>query len=186
MEPDRVILTALEVGAGGREPAVAQAFDELAAKLADAFAGNARARSALDGFLDDPETYQRPLAKALAETGVAKDEAVLDAAYRLLQVETPPEPGVLDQIAERERIRTSDRFTRRAQDIAGLKAHEAATSRQRMEAYWEQELQRRAAVAERKARQQRQELRMVIGLAVIAVLILAITIIVVIVTMPGG
>ena len=172
MDPIQVILAALNAGRNAADPAVARAHTELKVLILNTFADNARALRALEDYSEDPETYERPLAKALREAGADKSGELLAAAGRLLQLGDPQHFDVLRQIAEREKMRTGDRFTRMAERVPALKAEAEAASRQRMEQYWDEEFKRRQEVAERQARQQAHERRMLIGVVAIAIIII--------------
>jgi hypothetical protein len=74
-----MILTALQTGYGGADPESSGAYDELCALVRNAFADNSRALRALEEFLDDPG-HERPLVKALSETGVDRTRAFAAAA----------------------------------------------------------------------------------------------------------
>jgi len=191
MEPVQAILAALELGAAATSevdaahPATARAYAELKTLLLDAFGEDARARRALEDHAEDPDTYQRPLMKALIETGAAGDTDVIAAADRLLQLKQPAEFDVLRQIMEREDMRTSDRFTRMAQGVSDLKMQEEAASHQRMDRYWEAEFKRRETIAEQQARQKRQERRMLIGVVLIATIIVVVFIVLIVVSANG-
>ncbi len=171
MDPVQVILAALNAGRSASDPAAARAYSELKVLILNTFADNARAIRALEDYGEDPETYERPLAKALREAGADQSGELLAAAGRLLQRDDPQHFDVLRQIAERETIRTSDRFTRMAEGVPGLKAQAEAASRERMEQYWSEEFKRSRELAERQARQQQQERRMLIGVVTIAIII---------------
>ena len=182
MEPVQLILAALAAGRDSSDAALVPAFTDLRARLLDSFGENARAVQALDDYLEDPGTYERPLAKALVETGAAENPSIQDRAALLLGSDRTQSPDILHQIAEREELRTGDRFTRMAHTISGLKAHEEAASRKRMEAYWDEEFERRDALAAQKARQRRQERRMLIGVVAIAALIVIVFLVIIVVT----
>lgn len=185
MDSIQIILAALRTGASESargNPEMARSFDELKTLVMSQFGGSAKAARALEDFAGDPETYERPLAKALSEAGADRSDDILAAARRLLQIEQPPDFDVLRQIGAREEIRTGDRFTRMAENVSELKAQQEAASRERMEQYWEAEHRRRAEIAERQARQKQQERRMLIGVLILAVVIVAVFIAILIVT----
>jgi hypothetical protein len=177
-----MILTALQTGYGGADPESSGAYDELCALVRNAFADNSRALRALEEFLDDPETHERPLVKALSETGVDSNPDIGAAAARVLQLQPSHRKDLVDHIVEREQIRTGDRFTRMAEGISDLKAQEEAASQERMERFWEEEHRRREAIAERQARLWRQQQQIVIGVAAIGIIILVVFIVILIVT----
>lgn len=166
MDRIRIILAALAAGASDVQT-------DLADRLKRAFGDNTKAIRALEDYLEDPATYERPLAKALLDAKTDRDEDIVAAAQAALSVEATEPSAVLHQIAEREKLRAADRFTRRAEDISEVKAQDARASQQRMEHMWEQERQRLAQVAERQTHQRQQERRLLIGVLGIALLILA-------------
>ncbi len=85
----------------------------------------------------------------------------------------------IGQIAAREELRHTDRFSRMAGEISGVKAAEQSQSQQRMDQMWAVEQQRRAALAQKQQVQRQQELRLMyaalvlLALAVVAVVIIA-------------
>jgi ribosomal protein L40E len=87
---------------------------------------------------------------------------------------------VIGHIAAREELRHTDRFSRRAEGISGVKAAEQAQSQQRMDQMWAVEQQRLAAVAKAKQAQRRQEMRMMyaalifLALALVAAVVIAV------------
>ena len=89
MDPVTMILAALAAGvATGAGAAAAQAFKDgyagLKGLLKRRFAGNAKAHETLADFEADPDTYEKPLAKLLKETGADQDPQILAAAERLV------------------------------------------------------------------------------------------------------
>jgi len=185
MDSVETILTALQAGLGATDPELSRAHDELRALVRNAFAGNGRALRALEDFLEDPATYERPLARALSDTGADKNPDVGAATTRVIELLAPRRNDLVDRIVERERIRVDDRFTRMAEGIADLKAQEEAASRERMERFWEEEARRREAIAERQARLWQQQRQMLIGVAAIGIVILVVFIVILIVKAGG-
>ena len=91
MEPITLILGALAAGAlaGVKDSAtgaVKDAYAGLKRLVATHFAGKPAAELALAEHAADPDTWQAPLAKALAETGTDADPAVIEAARRLMEL----------------------------------------------------------------------------------------------------
>ena len=91
MEPITLILGALAAGAlaGVKDSAtgaVKDAYAGLKRLVAAHFAGKPTAELALAEHAADPDTWQAPLAKALAETGTDADPAVIEAARRLMEL----------------------------------------------------------------------------------------------------
>jgi hypothetical protein len=91
MEPITLILGALAAGAlvGVRDSAagtVKDAYASLRRLVAARFAGRPAAELALAEHAADPDTWQAPLKKALAETGADTDPAVINAARQLMEL----------------------------------------------------------------------------------------------------
>lgn len=91
MDPVSLVLNALTSGAArgvadSASDAVGAAYGRLKRLVADRFAGNKSAEVALSEHAADPDTWQAPLAKALATTGATADEVVLAAARQLMEL----------------------------------------------------------------------------------------------------
>jgi len=89
LEAASIVLGALAGGAvkGLQDSAsavVTDAYQRLRDLLADRFRGHGGAVAALEGYIEDPEVWQRPLEKSLVDTGTLADPAVLEAAERLI------------------------------------------------------------------------------------------------------
>jgi hypothetical protein len=68
---------------------VKDAYRALTAAVRKRFASHPRAETALDGYLEDPDTWRAPLEKALADTGADGDTEFLEAARQLILVVPP-------------------------------------------------------------------------------------------------
>lgn len=91
MEPLTLILTALVAGvAAGIQStsgsAIKDAYEGLKALIKHKFAGNAAAELTLDQHEKDPQTWEKPLKKALADVQAEKDPTVLLEAQKLLSL----------------------------------------------------------------------------------------------------
>lgn len=86
---------------------------------------------------------------------------------------------VIGHIAAREELRYTDRFSRMADSISGVKAADQSQSKQRMDQMWAVEQQRRATLVKNKQEQHRQEMQMMyaalifLALAIVAVVVIA-------------
>lgn len=85
-----LILAALAAGiaAGSGEAAtqvVRDGYAGLKALIETAFVGNSKAELALNEHEADPETYEKPLAKQLKETGADQDPEIQAAAEAVLR-----------------------------------------------------------------------------------------------------
>jgi len=90
VDPVTLILAALAAGAAtGVGDAATQSIKDgyaaLKALIRRRFAGNNRAEAALSDHEADPETYEKPLAKQLKETGADQDGEVLAAAEAVVK-----------------------------------------------------------------------------------------------------
>ena len=90
MDPVTLILAALAAGAAtGVGDAAAQSIQDgyaaLRTLLSRRFAGNSRAETTLSEHEADPETYEKPLAKQLKETGADHDGEILATAEAVVK-----------------------------------------------------------------------------------------------------
>ncbi|MFJ4653401.1 hypothetical protein ACIP5Y_19230 [Nocardia sp. NPDC088792] len=91
MDPVTMIVTALAAGAAkgageSASTAVTDAYRALKAGLARVFGGNAPAELVLAQHGTDPDAWQGPLTKLVTETGADRDEQILTAARKLLEL----------------------------------------------------------------------------------------------------
>ena len=99
MDPVSLVLNALTSGAAqgvaeSASDAVKAAYSRLKRLVSGRFAGNKTAEVALVEHADDPDTWQAPLAKALANSGASADRSVIEAAQQLM--------ALLDEAGTRE------------------------------------------------------------------------------------
>lgn len=86
MEPISLIITALVAGAAkAAGDAAPDAYNGLKALIKRKFAGEPKAEMVLEEHETDPETYESPLRKKLAEAGADKDEEIIKKAQELLK-----------------------------------------------------------------------------------------------------
>ncbi len=98
MEPTTLIISALAAGAAAAlketaSQAVKDAYAGLKALVQKRFAGRPEAETALSQHEKKPEVWKAPLKEALAETGAAEDEALVQAAHKLLKLVQPQQVG---------------------------------------------------------------------------------------------
>lgn len=91
VDPVSLIVEALTAGAGAglteaASSGVQEAYQGLRDRLRRQFAGKQSAELVLAQYDQDPQTWEQPLRQAVASTGTAKDEDVLQAAQRLLSL----------------------------------------------------------------------------------------------------
>lgn len=96
MEPISMIIAALGAGAIAATKdtagtAVKDAYQGLKTLIKKKFAGEPKAEMVLEEHETDPETYEAPLKKKLAEAGVDKDEQIIKLAQELLKQVKPEE-----------------------------------------------------------------------------------------------
>ena len=116
MEPISLIIAALVAGAAKAAGDVApDAYNGLKALIKRKFAGEPKAEMFLEEYETDPETYEAPLKKKLAEAGADKDEEIIKAAQELLkQLKTQESASGKDNIvfqSEVKGIQIGDRNT---------------------------------------------------------------------------
>lgn len=98
MEPTTLIVSALVAGVTAAlketaSQAVKDAYAGLKALIQKRFAGKPEAEMALAQHEKKPEVWEAPLKDAFAETGADKDEAILQAAEKLLKLVQPQQVG---------------------------------------------------------------------------------------------
>jgi hypothetical protein len=91
VEAVSLIVGALAAGAsrGLQETAsaaVKDSYTRLRDLVTSRFSGHRQAETALEGYAEDPETWQKPLEKSLQLTGVAADPSVLEAARSFMSL----------------------------------------------------------------------------------------------------
>ena len=105
MDPISLIVTALSSAAGAAavqgaahgisqgltQGSAQEAYHDLKALIKRKFAGEPKAEMVLEEHEQDPETYEAPLKKKLAEAGADKDEEIIKAAQTLLKQVKPEE-----------------------------------------------------------------------------------------------
>ena len=85
-EPLSLIIAALVAGAAkAASDAAPDAYNGLKTLIKRKFAGEPKAEMILEEHEQDPETYEAPLKKKLAEAGADKDEGIIKAAQELLK-----------------------------------------------------------------------------------------------------
>jgi len=94
VDPVSLVLNALTIGAAqgvadSVSDAVKSAYTKLKQLLSARFSGNQSAEVALAEHATDAATWQAPLTKVLTASGVAADEAVIEAAQQLMALLDP-------------------------------------------------------------------------------------------------
>ncbi len=91
MEPIEVILAALATGAitgvtDAAGTAIKDAYKALVSLVTKKFGSNKEAKSHLDNYLKDSETWEKPVKKAIQESKIDKDDQVIKLARELLKL----------------------------------------------------------------------------------------------------
>ena len=94
MDPITLIVSALTAGATAAlqetaGTAIKDAYQGLVTLLKGKFIKDPKAKAALDGHTEDPETWEKPLEKSLRETKAVEDQEILAAAQMLLKLIDP-------------------------------------------------------------------------------------------------
>ncbi len=99
MDPVTLILTALAAGAAASVKdtageAVKDGYNGLKALIRNKLVGKPKAEAALVDYEDDPETYEKPLKKALTEVHVDQEKGIIEAAQRLMTLVQPQQAAM--------------------------------------------------------------------------------------------
>ena len=94
MDPVTVIITALAAGATAAakdtaSQAIKDTYTGLKSIIQKHFSGKPETEVILQHHETDPDTWKKPLAKSLAETGASEDPNIVEVAQRLLQLVHP-------------------------------------------------------------------------------------------------
>src|SRR5258708_6599048 len=95
MDPITLIVTALVAGvANTANQAVKDAYNGLKTLILRKFADKPKAQEILADHEQDPETYEKPLKKALTEAHLEEDQAILEAAQRVMTLVQPQQAAM--------------------------------------------------------------------------------------------
>jgi hypothetical protein len=99
MDPVTLILTALTAGVAASvkdaaSEAVKDAYNELKGLIQRKFAGIPKAEVAIVEFVADPDTYEKPLKKALTEVHVDQEKVIIEAAQKLMTLVQPQQAAM--------------------------------------------------------------------------------------------
>ena len=99
MDPLSLILAAITAGATASakdtaSAAIKDTYQGLKTLIQRKFEGKPNAQAALVEYEEDPETYEKPLKKALLETHVDTEHDVVEAAQRVLTLIQPQQAAM--------------------------------------------------------------------------------------------
>jgi hypothetical protein len=99
MDPITLILTALGAGAaaGGQSVAsnaIKDAYTGLKTLVRRKFVGEPGSELALQEHESDPQTWEAPLKKALAEAHIEQDAAIIEAAQKMMTLVQPQQAAM--------------------------------------------------------------------------------------------
>lgn len=96
MDPVTVILGALSVaGAKVGDQIIKDGYAGLKALIVRKFgSAQPKLQEHIDAYTEDPDTWEKPVAKALRDAGVDRDQEVVDVAAELLKAAENAQPGV--------------------------------------------------------------------------------------------
>jgi hypothetical protein len=89
MQAVNLILSALTAGAAAStkditSQAIKDSYNGLKSLIQHRFANHPKAQAALVDYEDDPDTYEKPLAKALTEAHIDQEQDIMQAARQLM------------------------------------------------------------------------------------------------------
>jgi hypothetical protein len=99
MDPVTLILTALTAGAAASvkdtaSAAIKDSYTGLKALIQRKFEGKPKAQAALIDYEEDPETYEKPLKKALIEIQLDQERDILEAAQNVMNFVQPQQAAM--------------------------------------------------------------------------------------------
>lgn len=99
MDTVTLILTALSAGASAglkdtASQAVKDTYNGLKTLIQNKFAGKPTAELALVEYEADPDTYEKPLKKALTEVHVDQEKDIIEAAQQLMTLVQPQQAAM--------------------------------------------------------------------------------------------
>ncbi len=99
MDPLTLILTALTAGASASiqdtaSQAIKDSYNGLKALILRKFSDQPKAQTALDEYRDDPDTYEKPLRKAISTSHLDQDEELLTAAQQVMKLVQPQQAAM--------------------------------------------------------------------------------------------
>ena len=96
MDPVSIIITALGVAASKLgDQAITDGYAGLKALIVRKFGShNPKLADRMDEYVADPETFRKPMEKAIQEAHVAEDQEVMDTAVELLKQGEAAQPGI--------------------------------------------------------------------------------------------
>ena len=91
MEPISIILTALTAGAMAAlqetsSTAIKDTYKGLIALISKRFNRDTKANATLEGYAEDPKTWEKPLEKTIKEFNLSTDKEILAIAQKLLDL----------------------------------------------------------------------------------------------------
>ena len=120
MDPISLILAAMVAGTTkAASDVVPDVYYALKALIKSKFAGEPKAEMLLEEYETDPETYEAPLKKELAEAGADQDEEIVKAAQELLK-QLKPE----DSAAGKFNLKVTGDIKGIVGDISGGEIHQ--------------------------------------------------------------
>ena len=109
MDPVTLLMSGLTVvGATIGDKAIKDGYDGLKALLARKFGASAPTLTArVDDFVADPDTFAKPMEKALRESGAAQDPEIVGQVTTLVEKAEAVTPGASALIGQLKAIRSS-------------------------------------------------------------------------------
>jgi hypothetical protein len=99
MDPLTLILTALTAGASASiqdtaSQAIKDSYSGLKALILRKFSDQPKTQTVLDEYEEDPDTYEKPLRKALSTSHLDQDEELITAAHQMMTLVQPQQASM--------------------------------------------------------------------------------------------
>ena len=109
MDPVTILMSGLSVvGATIGDKAIKDGYDGLKALLARKFGASApKLTERVDDFVADPDTFAKPMEKALRESGAAQDPDVVGQVTTLVEQAEAVKPGASALIGQLKAVHSS-------------------------------------------------------------------------------
>ncbi len=112
MDPVTLIIAALAAGASkgltdAAATAIGDSYQQFKAAIMKRLAGHPKAESTLKDYLDDPDTYEKPMIKQVTDAQLDTDDQILRLAAAVLENSDPAGAQVGKYIIDMRHVRNA-------------------------------------------------------------------------------